>query len=87
MIMKARELRELTQEEVILKKEEVEKELFNLKIRQATRQIDNPLKLRILKRDIAKINTVLKEHELRIRPLAEGQKESNDRQTDEEKQA
>jgi large subunit ribosomal protein L29 len=85
--MKARELRELTQEEVILKKEEAEKELFNLKIRQATRQIDNPLKLRILKRDIAKIKTVLKEHELRIRPLAEGQKEFNDRQTDEEKQA
>lgn len=84
--MKARELRELTREEVVLKKEEVEKEFFNLRIRQATRQIDNPLKLRELRRDLAKINTVLREHELKIRLLAEGLKESNNRQADDEKQ-
>jgi len=86
LTMKARELKELTKEEVILKKEEVEKELFNLKIRQATRQIDNPLKLRMLRRDLAKINTVLREHELGIKLLAESLKESNNRQTDEKKQ-
>lgn len=83
--MKARELRELTREEVVLKKEEIEKEFFNLRIRQATRQIDNPLKLRELRRDLAKINTVLREHELKIRLLAEGPKESNNRQADDEK--
>jgi large subunit ribosomal protein L29 len=47
--MKAREIRNLTIEEVEFKKQEVEKELFNLKIRQATRQIDNPLKVRVLR--------------------------------------
>jgi large subunit ribosomal protein L29 len=84
--MKTRELRELTREEVVLKREEVEKELFNLRIRQATRQIDNPLKLRELRRDLAKIKTILREHELKIRSLAEGPKESDNKQADNEKQ-
>lgn len=83
--MKARELRELTVDEIIQKKLEVEKEIFNLKIRQATRQIDNPLRIRELRRDFARIETILREHELKIRQLAEGTIESDNRQADDEK--
>ena len=83
--MKAQELRDLTIEEIFQKKEEVRKEIFNLRIRQATRQIDNPLKLRELRRDFARINTIVREHESNIRPLAESPTEVKDRQADDEK--
>jgi len=83
--MKAQELRDLTIEEILQKKEEVRKEIFNLRIRQATRQIDNPLKLRELRRDFARINTIIREHEFNIRPLAESPTEVKDRQADDEK--
>jgi len=68
--MKARELRDMTKEEILVRKEELEKEIFNLKIRQATKQIDNPLKIRVLRRDLARIVTILHEDEMKIRPLA-----------------
>ncbi len=68
--MKPQELRDMTKEEILLKKEELEKEIFNLKIRQATKQIDNPLKIRTLRREHARIVTILHEDEMKIRPLA-----------------
>lgn len=83
--MKARDLRDLTIEEVMQKKQEIEKENFNLKLRQATRQIDNPLRVRHLRRDLARIRTILKEHELNIRKLADGATEIKDRQAGDEK--
>ncbi len=70
MIMKPSELRDMTKEEILLRKEELEKEIFNLKIRQATKQIDNPLRIRTLRRELARIITVLHEDELKIRSLA-----------------
>ncbi len=85
--MKARELRDLTIEEVIQKKEELSKEKFNLTLRLATRQVENPLRVRVLRRDLAKINTILKEHELGLRKLAESEGITSDknRQADDEK--
>lgn len=68
--MKARELRDMTREEILIHKEDLEKEIFNLKIRQATKQIDNPLKIRTLRRELSRIITILHEDELKIRPLA-----------------
>ena len=68
--MKAHELRDMTKEEILIKKEELEKEIFNLKIRQATKQIDNPLRIMTLRRELARIITILHEDELKIRPLA-----------------
>jgi large subunit ribosomal protein L29 len=78
--MKAREIRNLTIEEVEFKKQEVEKELFNLKIRQATRQIDNPLKVRVLRRDLARLNTIIQEHKLNLSSLAEKGQAANEKQ-------
>jgi len=67
--MKAREIRDMTKDEILVRKEELEKEIFNLKIRQATKQIDNPLKIRTLRRDLARIITILHEDDIKIRPL------------------
>jgi len=75
--MKAQELRDMTKEEILVRKEELEKEVFNLKIRQATKQIDNPLKIRTLRRDLARIVTILHEDDLKIRPLAAGGETKN----------
>lgn len=75
--MKARELRDMTRDEIVLRREELEKEIFNLKIRQATKQIDNPLKIRTLRRELARIVTVLHEDDLKIRPLAAGGETKN----------
>ena len=79
--MKARDIRNLTVEEVQLRKVEVEKELFNLKIRQASRQIDNPLRMRILRRDFARLNTILRENELKLTRLAEKGQIADEKQT------
>ena len=68
--MKPHDLRDMTKEEILIKKEELEKEMFNLKIRQATKQIDNPLRIMTLRRELARITTILHEDELKIRPLA-----------------
>ncbi|MCP4581602.1 MAG: 50S ribosomal protein L29 [candidate division Zixibacteria bacterium] len=83
--MKARDLRDLTIDEVLQKREEVVKEKFNLKLRQATRQIDNPLRIRLLRRDLARLNTIIREHELKISPIAESAAEVKDRQAVDEK--
>jgi large subunit ribosomal protein L29 len=68
--MKARELRDLTKEEVLIRKEELEKEVFNLKIRQATKQVENPLKIRTIRRELSRIRTILHEDEMGTRNLA-----------------
>jgi len=59
--VKAKELRNMTAEELRSKAEELKKELFNLRMRHATSQIENPLKLRMLRRDIARVQTIAAE--------------------------
>ncbi|MGB9742989.1 MAG: 50S ribosomal protein L29 [candidate division WOR-3 bacterium] len=61
--MKASELRELGSEGIRRRLAELEDELFKLKLRRATEELPNPLRLRTLRRDIARCLTVLKELE------------------------
>lgn len=61
MKTRARELRDLSNEELQAKETELKKELFNLRVQQAMGQIENPMRLRSLRKDIAKAKTVLKE--------------------------
>jgi large subunit ribosomal protein L29 len=61
MKTRARELRDLSNEELLAKATELKKELFNLRVQQAMGQIENPMRLRTLRKDIAKAKTVLKE--------------------------
>ncbi len=67
--MKAYELREKSREELIEMLNGLYRELFNLRIRHASQQLPNPLKLRMIKRDIARIRTILREDELGKRKL------------------
>lgn len=59
--MKAVELRELSTDEVKEKLSELEEELFNLRFQAKMGQLSNPLRMRIVKRDIARVKTVLNE--------------------------
>ena len=62
--MKKDGLLELPPEELELRLQDAQLELSNLKFQQATHQIDNPLKIRIVRREIARIKTFLREYEL-----------------------
>ena len=59
--MKAGELRELSAEELEAKGQELRGELFNAKVKHATGQLESTARLGALKRDIARIETVLRE--------------------------
>ncbi len=60
----ADELRELGQDELVLRLREHKEELFNLRFQMATGQMDNNRRLRTVKHDIARIYTVMREREL-----------------------
>jgi large subunit ribosomal protein L29 len=60
----ASELRELTEEELVLRLKESKEELFNLRFQMATGQLDNNRRLRTVRHDIARIYTVMREREL-----------------------
>ena len=57
--VKAKELRELTDDELQEKLSDFKEELFNLRFQHATRQLDNPMRLKDVRRSIARIKTVL----------------------------
>ena len=61
MTLRAREIRDLSKEELTAKAADLKKELFNLRFQQAMGQIENPMRLRTLRKEIAKTKTVLKE--------------------------
>jgi len=62
--MKAKEIRDMSREEMNTKLEELKKDLFNLRFQHATNQLDNPIKIVAVKRDIARINTIIREKEI-----------------------
>jgi large subunit ribosomal protein L29 len=59
--MKAAELRESMMEELERKEQELRRELFNLRFQQATGEIENPMRIRAIKKDIARVLTVVRE--------------------------
>jgi large subunit ribosomal protein L29 len=59
--MKAAELRETTVEELGKREQDLRKELFNLRFQQATGEIENPMRIRAIRKNIAKILTVITE--------------------------
>ena len=62
--LKVADLRELGKEDVERKLEETKEELFNLRFQNATGQLDNYKRIRDLKRDVARIKTLLREQEI-----------------------
>jgi large subunit ribosomal protein L29 len=61
--MKASELRDLTVPELEQKLKEFKEELFNLRFQHATAQLENPIRIRELRRSIARVKTILHQHE------------------------
>ncbi len=61
--MKATDIRELTNEELQHQFDETRREMFNLRVQKSTGQLENPARLRILRRDVARMETVLTERE------------------------
>lgn len=61
--MKANEIRELSVAELNEKLVELNKELFNLRFQHAVNQLDNPLRMKAVKKDIARVNTIIHEKE------------------------
>ena len=58
--MKAKEVKELTSEELVAKLAELKGELFNLRFRLASGQLDNPASINTCKKDIARVNTEIR---------------------------
>ncbi|HIQ80769.1 MAG TPA: 50S ribosomal protein L29 [Candidatus Scatavimonas merdigallinarum] len=62
--MKASELRELSESELQLKLKDLKEELFQLRFQLAINQLDNPMRISAVKKDIARIKTILRQREL-----------------------
>ena len=76
-MMKATQVRELTADEITARIAELERERFNLRFRGATQPLEDPLRLRVIRKDIARLKTVLREHSAkgeghRVKPATAG---------------
>ncbi len=63
--MKAKQIHEMTDDELTTKLAELKDELFNLRFRHATGQLENPNVLNSVKKDIARVKTVIREREIK----------------------
>jgi len=64
--MKPEKFRDMNEEELIGEINDLEEELFNLRMNKAVSQLDNPSRIGLIKRDIARAKTILHEHRLGI---------------------
>ena len=71
MPSKAAELRDLPSDELLARMEGAKEELFNLRFQLATGQLDNPARMRVVRHDVARIATVLREREIEEAGLAD----------------
>ena len=62
--MKTSELREMTSAELDKKLQDLKEELFNLRFQLAINQLDNPMRISAVKKDIARVQTVIRQNEL-----------------------
>ena len=65
-MMKAKEIRNLSVEELNKKLEDLKKDLFMLRMQHATNQLDNPLRIAAVKKDIARVKTIIREKETNV---------------------
>ena len=63
--MKASEIRDMTAQELENKLDDLKKELFALRFQHTVNQLDNPSRLKAVKKDIAKVKTIIRENELK----------------------
>ena len=65
-MMKASEIRKLSVEDLQAKLADLKKDLFFLRMQHATNQLDNPIKIAVVKKDIARIKTIIREKETKV---------------------
>lgn len=63
--MKTSEIRDMTTAELEAKLKELKADLFNLRFQHAINQLDNPMRLNVVRKDIAKVKTIIREKEIR----------------------
>lgn len=63
--MKAKEIREMESEKIVSSIKNFKEELFNLRFQSAANKLENPMRSRIVKKDIARMKTVLREREIK----------------------
>ena len=63
--MRADEIREMSKDDVVAKIRDLEEERFRLKFRSATEPLEDPLRLRVIRRDLARLKTVLRETQVK----------------------
>lgn len=64
-LMKANEFRQLSEQELGSKLTELKGELFNLRFQLATGQLDNPMRIKSVRKDIARVKTIIREEEIK----------------------
>jgi len=64
--VKANEIRQLSDAELQAKVGELKEELFNLRFQMVTGQLENPMRIRQVRKDIARVKTIIRERELNI---------------------
>ena len=62
--MKAKEVRAMSAEQLESKLKDLKKDLFNLRLQHATNQLDNPIRIAQVKKDIARVKTIIREQQL-----------------------
>ncbi len=67
MKMKASEVRKMSTKELESKLMELKKDLFQLRLQHATNQLDNPIRIAQVKKDIARVKTIIRQQELASR--------------------
>lgn len=67
MMMKANEVRKLSAAEMESKLLDLKKDLFQLRLQHATNQLENPIRIAEVKRDIARVKTMIREQQLASR--------------------
>ena len=65
-MMKAKEIKNLSVEELTRKLDDLKKDLFMLRMQHATNQLDNPMQLNAVKKDIARVKTIIREKETNV---------------------
>lgn len=64
--MKAKEIRQMTDQELSTQLLDLKGELFNLRFQLATGQLDNPMRIKAVRKNIARVKTIIRERELGI---------------------
>ena len=62
--MRAEEIREMTDDEILNRVKELEEERFRLRFRSATETLEDPLRFRVIRKDIARLKTILRERQI-----------------------